>query len=166
MSVVVLDSLGMPWAWAGRHRLPPRSEGDSIASRATGYYVELEARRHGPNGRTAVAGILIRAHPAAPDRARSLAELFRERTEVGLLVYPPGKAPDNADVFDYEEPTTADPHLLFSVLPVPPEQGTAKELAFDRGSRWITWVLVVMLVLALSLADRPSERIALLCLPL
>jgi signal transduction histidine kinase len=166
MSVVVLDSLGMPWAWAGRHRLPPRSEGDSIASRATGYYVELEARRHGADGRTAVAGLLIWAHPAAPDRARSLAELFRERTEVGLLVYPPGKAPDNADVFDYEEPTTAGPHLLFSVLPVPPEQGTAKELAFDRGSRWITWVLVVMLVLALSLADRPSERIALLCLPL
>src|SRR6266508_3947521 len=59
MSVVVLDSVGMPWAWAGRHRLPPRSDGDSIGSRATGYYVELEARRHGAGGRTAVAGILI-----------------------------------------------------------------------------------------------------------
>lgn len=166
MSVVVLDSLGMPWAWAGRHRLPPRNEGDSTGSRATGYYVELEARRHSADGRTAVAGILIWAHPAAPDRGRSLAELFRERTEVGLSVYPPGKAPDNADVFDYEEPTTAGPRLLFSVLPVPPEQGTAKELAFDRGSRSITWVLVVMLGLALSLAGRPGERIALLSVPL
>ncbi|HEX3233281.1 MAG TPA: ATP-binding protein [Gemmatimonadales bacterium] len=166
MSVVVLDSLGTPYAWAGRHRLPPRSEGDSIGSRATGYYVELEARRHGARGRTAVAAILIWAHPAAPDRGRSLAELFRERTEVGLMVYPPGKAPDNADVFDYQEPTTAGPRLLFSVLPVPPEQGTAKELVFERGSRSIAWLLLAMLGLALSLAARPSERIALLSLPL
>ena len=27
MSVVVFDPQGDPWAWAGRHRLPPRSEG-------------------------------------------------------------------------------------------------------------------------------------------
>ena len=70
-----------------------------------------------------------------PDRGRSLAELFRQRTEVGLTVYPPNTAPDSADVFDYEEPTTAGPRLLFSVRPVPPEQGTAKELAYERGSR-------------------------------
>jgi two-component system, NtrC family, nitrogen regulation sensor histidine kinase NtrY len=166
VSVVVLDSLGTPWAWAGRHRLPPRSEGDSIASRATGYYVELEARRHSGDGRTAVAGILIWAHPAVPDRARSLAELFRERTEVGLSVYPPGRAPESTDVFDYEEPTTAGPRLLFSVQPVPPEQGTAKELVFERASESITWALVVILILALSLTSRPSERIVLLSVPL
>ncbi|MBW8840195.1 MAG: hypothetical protein JF602_10180, partial [Gemmatimonadetes bacterium] len=97
MSVVLLDSLGEPWAWAGRHRLPPTPVGDSIAARATGYYVVLEARRHSPGGRTAVAGVLIWAHPAVPDRFRSLAELFRERTEVGLTVYPPGTAPDSVD---------------------------------------------------------------------
>ena len=162
MSVVVLDAEGRPWAWAGRHRLPPLARGDSIGSRATGYYVELEARRHTLDGRTAVAGVLIWAHPAVPDRGRSLAELFRARTEVGLTVYPPNAAPDSADVFDYEEPTTAGPRLLFSVRPVPPEQGTAKELAYDRGSRAVAWLVLVVLALGLSIGSRPLERIALL----
>jgi hypothetical protein len=66
--------------------LPPRAEATSIDARATGYYVVLEARRHSPDGRTAIAGVLVWAHRAVPDRSRSLAELFRERTEVGLTV--------------------------------------------------------------------------------
>jgi hypothetical protein len=37
MSVVVLDPRGQPWAWAGRHRLAPRAEGDSVDARVTGY---------------------------------------------------------------------------------------------------------------------------------
>ena len=162
MSVVILDAAGHPWAWAGRHRLAPTPRGDSIGSRATGYYVELEARRHTQDGRVAVAGVLIWAHPAVPDRGRSLAELFRSRTEVGLTVYPPNTAPDSADVFDYEEPTTAGPRLLFSVRPIPPEQGTAKELASERGSRAVTWLVLAVLALGLSVAARPVERMALL----
>ena len=162
MSVAVLDSAGVPWAWAGRHRLPPRADGDSIDVRATGYYVVLEARRHSPDGRTAVAGMLVWAHRAVPDRARSLAELFRERTEVGLRVYPRGTAPDSLDVFDYEEPTTAGPRLLFSVRPIPPEQGTAKQLAYERGSRAVTWLVLVTVAFALSLAVHPAHRFALL----
>jgi two-component system nitrogen regulation sensor histidine kinase NtrY len=161
-SVVVLDPEGDVWAWAGRHRLPPVAEGDSIGSRATGYYVVLEARRHSVEGRTAVAGVLIWAHPAVPDRARSLAELFREGTEVGLTVYPPGSAPDSVDVFDYEEPTTAGPRLLFSVRPVPPEQGTAKQRAYGGGGRIATWLILVTMALALSLTARPLERFAVL----
>ncbi len=162
MSVAVLDRQGVPWAWAGRHRLVPQAEGDSIGSRATGYYVVLEARRYSDDGRTVVVGVLIWAHPAVPDRSRSLAELFRERTEVGLAVYPSGTAPDSPDVFDYEEPTTAGRRLLFSVQPVPPEQGTAKVLAFERGSRAITWLVLLVLIFGLTLADRPIERFALL----
>ncbi len=162
MSVVVLDPDGEAWAWAGRQRLPPTAVGDSIASRATGYYVVLEARRHSPDGRTAVAGVLVWAHPAVPDRARSLAELFRERTEVGLTVYPPGTAPDSVDVFDYEEPTTAGPRLLFSAQPVPPEQGTAKVRAFERGSRAVTWLVLLAIGCGLTLAATPSERFSLL----
>src|SRR5918994_2520449 len=38
MSVVVFDPQRQPLAWAGRHRLPPRIEGDSFAARASGYY--------------------------------------------------------------------------------------------------------------------------------
>ena len=138
------------------------AEGDSIGSRATGYYVVLEARRHSAEGRTAVAGVLIWAHPAVPDRSRSLAELFREGTEVGLAVYPPGTAPDSVDVFDYEEPTTAGPRLLFSVQPVPPEQGTAKQRAYAGGSRIATWLILLAMGLALSLTARPVERFAVL----
>jgi signal transduction histidine kinase len=162
MSVVVLDAQGLPWAWAGRHRLPPTTRGDSIGSRATGYYVELEARRHTRDGRAVVAGVLIWAHPAVPDRGRSLAELFRVRTEVGLTVYAPNTAPDSADVFDYEEPTTVGPRLLFSVRPIPPEQGTAKMLAYERGSSAVTWLVLAVLALGLTVATRPLERIALL----
>jgi signal transduction histidine kinase len=162
MSVVVFDEQGDPWAWAGRHRLPPRVEGDSIASRASGYYVLLEARRHSSRGRAAVATVLVWAHPAVPDRGRSLAELFRGRTEVGLAVYPPGAAPASPDLFDYEEPTTAGPRLLFSVQPVPPEQGAAKELAFARDSRAVILLSLLVFAAALMLATRPAERFVLL----
>jgi two-component system nitrogen regulation sensor histidine kinase NtrY len=162
MSVVVFDPQGHPWAWAGRHRLPPRSEGDSIAARASGYYVVLEARRHSDDDRSAVAGVLIWAHPAVPDRGRSLAELFRARTEVGLAVYRAGTAPNSPDVFDYEEPTTAGPRLLFSVQPVPTEQGEARELVFHRASRAVVWLILLAFMLGLSLTTRPVERFLLL----
>jgi len=162
MSVVVFDQRGDPWAWAGRHRLPPLKVGDSIASRASGYYVVLEARRHSAEGRGAAATVLIWAHPAVPDRDRSLAELLRRRTGVGLAVYPRGAGPESPDVFDYEEPTTAGPRLLFSVQPIPPEQGAAKELAFERGSRTVSLLVLVALTIALSQATRPAERFLLL----
>jgi two-component system nitrogen regulation sensor histidine kinase NtrY len=162
MSIVVLDSNAQPWAWAGRHRLTPRTEGDSVGSRATGYYVELEARRHTARGGTAIASVLIWAHPAVPDRERSLAELFRARTEVNLVVYAPGAAPDSGEVFDYEEPTTAGQRLLFTVRPVPPEQGVARELTYERGAAAVTWLVLAALAFAFSLAVNPIERIAIL----
>lgn len=158
MSAVVFDPQGDPWAWAGRHRVPPRSEGDSVAARTSGYYVLLEARRHRPEGWTAVATSLIWAHPAVPDRDRSLAEIFRRRTGVALAVYPPGAAPDSPDVSDYKDSTSAGPRVLFSVQPLPPEQGGAKELAFERANRTITWLAILGLAIALSLATHPSER--------
>src|SRR5829696_1749070 len=166
MSVAVFDSSGEPWAWAGRHRLLPRAEGDSFAARTSGYYVVLEARRHSAEGRSAVAGVLIWAHPAVPDRNRSLAELFRQRTEVGLAVYPSGTAPESIDVFDYEEPTTSGSRLLFSVQPIPPEQGAAKELVFLRTSHALLWLFLLTLVLALSTASGALERFFLLGLVL
>jgi hypothetical protein len=162
VSVVLFDPEGDPWAWAGRHRLPPVADGDSLGARATGYYVVLEARRHSADGRTAVAGVLVWAHPAVPDRSRSLAELFRESTEVGLIVYPPGAAPDSVDVFDYEAPTTAGRRLLFSVQPVPPEQGTAKQRAFAGGSRLAIWMILSSLGLTLSLTTSPVQRFVVL----
>jgi two-component system, NtrC family, nitrogen regulation sensor histidine kinase NtrY len=162
MGVVVFDAQGAPWAWAGRHRLHPIAQGDSVASRSSGYYVLLEARRHSAAGRTAVASILIWAHPAVPDRGRSLAEIFRRRTEVALAVYAPGAAPHSPDIFDYEDSTSAGPRILFSVQPVPPEQGGAKELALQRAGRAITWLALLSLLVALTLARGPAERFVVL----
>ena len=34
-SLLLLDPEGDPWAWAGRHRLPPAAEGASIGARTT-----------------------------------------------------------------------------------------------------------------------------------
>src|SRR6185295_2799872 len=155
---------GHPWAWAGRHRLPPRNAGDSIASRASGYYVVLESRRHSAEGRSAVAGVLIWAHPAVPDRGRSLTELFRGRTGVGLTIYPTGSAPDSPDIFDYKDSTSAGSRLLFTVQPVPPEQGSAKQLAYHEASRWVVWLVLLLAAVALSLSVQPVERFLLLAM--
>ena len=109
--------------------------------------------------------MLIWAHPAVPDRGRSLAELFRARTEVGLTVYPPNTAPDSADVFDYEEPTTAGPRLLFSVRRCRRSRGRPRSSPIERGSRAVTWLLLTVLALALTVAASGRlERFA--CSPL
>ena len=157
-AVVVLDSGGAPWAWAGRHRLPAEATGDSIAVRAVPYYVLLETRRHS-GSRVAVASVLIWADSAVADRERSLAERFRRSTEVGLLVYPPGAAPEgNSDIFDYEEPTTEGRRLLFSVQPVPPQQDEARARVYDRGANAVLWLSLAALALALFLAPSTIER--------
>ncbi|HEU4588938.1 MAG TPA: ATP-binding protein [Gemmatimonadales bacterium] len=156
--VAIIGAGDVPWAWAGQHRLTPLASGDSIQVRSTGYYVVLEARRHSSGGRVAVASVLIWAHPAVPERERSLTEQLHRRTDVALVVYPAGTAPNDPDLFDYQDSTTAGPRVLFSVLPVPPEQGAAKELALERGSRTATWLLLAVLALAFALARRPLER--------
>ena len=159
--IAILDADGAPWAWAGRHRLAPVPAGDSIAARANGYYVVLETRRHS-GGRVVVAQVLVWAHPAVPDRSRSLAELFRARTEVGLLAFEPGQAPDDRDVFDYVEPTTEGENLLFSVRPVPPEQAEVRERLSGRGGRAVTVLLLAALALCMAAAPTAFGRYAVL----
>jgi two-component system nitrogen regulation sensor histidine kinase NtrY len=160
--VAVLDPDGTPWAWAGRQRLRPAAVGDSLAARGTGYYLVLETRRHSAGGRVAVASVLIWAHPAVTDRSRSLAELFRARTEVGLEVYAAGTAPDSPNVFDYTEPTTAGDRLLFSTQPIPPTQAGARGIAATGGARYVTWLLMLLVLIAISLGGRPATRLAML----
>lgn len=166
LGVAILDSTGAPWAWAGRHRLAPEASGDSIDARTSGYYVVLETRRHSA-GRVVVASVLIWADSAVPDRSRSVAERFRRATEVGLHVYPPGAAPEhNPDIFDYSEPTTAGPRLLFSVQPVPPTQDEARDRVFTRSGRVLLLLLGLSVLLALPLAGAPALRYLLLVGPL
>ena len=147
--IAILEADGTPWAWAGSHRLPPRAAGDSIASASSQYYVTLESRRHSARDRVTVANVLVWAHPAVPDRAGSLAERFRASTDVALAVYPTDSAPDNSDVFDYCEPTTAGRRCLFSAQPLPPVQADASALEVSRGGR--VAAIGLLLVLALGL---------------
>ena len=77
-------------------------------------------------------------------------------------MYPPGTAPDSVDVFDYEEPTTAGRRLLFSVQPIPPEQGTAKQRVFAGGSRLAIWMILIAAGLTLSFTTSPIQRFAVL----
>ena len=100
--VVILEPSGVPAAWAGSHHRIPEPEGPGLSSRVDGYYLLLESRRGAADCRVAVASALVWAHPAAPGEGRGIAAEFRERTGVGLVVYAPGAAPDDPDVFDYD----------------------------------------------------------------
>ena len=153
--IAILEADGTPWAWAGSHRLPPHVDGDSIASASSQYYVTLESRRHSGRARVAVANVLVWAHPAVPDRSGSLAERFRASTDVALAVYPTNSAPDNRDVFDYCEPTTAGRRCLFSAQPLPPQQADARALEVSRGGR--AAAIALLLVLAMGLLVEPAS---------
>jgi len=153
--IAILEADGTPWAWAGSHRLPPRAAGDSFASASSQYYVTLESRRHSGGARVTVANVLVWAHPAVPDRSGSLAERFRASAGVALAVYPANSAPDNSDVFDYCEPTTAGRRCLFSAQPLPPVQADAHALAVSRGGR--AAAIALLLVLALGLVVETSS---------
>jgi hypothetical protein len=117
--------------------------------------VTLESRRHSAGARVTVANVLVWAHPAVPDRSGSLAERFRASTDVALAVYPANSAPDNSDVFDYCEPTTAGRRCLFSAQPLPPVQADAHALAVSRGGR--AAAIALLLVLALGLVVETSS---------
>ena len=80
MSVAVLDSAGdaVGLGWPTPPCAPTRK-----ATRSTRGRLDITScSRPGatrPTGAPAVASVLVWAHPAVPDRSRSLAELFRER---------------------------------------------------------------------------------------
>lgn len=159
--LVILRPDGTPRAWAGRHHLPPEAEGDSLRARFSPYLSIFETRRHLDDGGTVLASVLLDADPVIPGAEESLSERFRRRTEVGLSVYPPDAAPENGDVFDYEEPTTAGPRVIFSVRPRPPTQGEATARAFTRGARFATVAALLVVPVAMVLATAPLVRAAL-----
>ena len=134
------------------------AQGDSIASRATGYYVVLEARRHTADGRVAVAGVLIWAHPAVPDRSRSLAELFRAADRGRPRGLPAGHRPRQS------------PTCSTTRSPRPPAPGCSSACGRSRRSRGrprssptsaeaglVTWLVLLTLALGLSVARRPAR---------
>jgi signal transduction histidine kinase len=165
LGIAVLEPDGVPYAWAGRHRLAPEVEGDSLDFRATPYYAVLESRRHLASGRTVVVSALLAADSTVPDQGRSLARRFEDATEVGLMILPPGVAPDTSDVFDYVEPTTAGPRLLFSVQLSPPSQSVSFERTQRRASVRVILLAILVWGLGLVVARPGSPRYVLLLLP-
>lgn len=162
VAVAILEPTGVPWAWAGRHRLAPLAEGPVIGARLTRFYGTIESRRVSPSGRVVVASTLVWADSSVPRPDRSLAARFGASAGVQLRLFAPGTAPPATDLFDYTVPTTGGEQLLFSLQPVPPDQATAQREAWAAMARLIGWTLLLVLAAALVAAGRASERLALL----
>jgi signal transduction histidine kinase len=162
MAVVILESTGVPWAWAGRHRLPPEPAGDSISARFSRFYAVLESRRHLPAGRVVVSTVLIWADSAVPRPDRSLAARFGSTAGVQLRIFPPGAAPRGADIFDYVIPTSRGDRLLFSVQPLPPDQEVAERAVSHEVQVWVGFAMLALVCVLLPVAPTPGERLVLL----
>lgn len=161
--VVIVEADGTPFAWAGRHRLPPESQGGSIDFRRAPYYAVLEGRRELPNQRTAIVSLLLAADSTVPDQGRSLARRFERRAGVGVEVLLTGIAPDTSDVFDYLEPTAdGGSRLLFSVQLAPPSQTEAHERTYRSAVPRLLLAAVLALLVALVVAAPGWARFALL----
>jgi signal transduction histidine kinase len=145
--LVVFDQDGRPWAWAGRHRIPPATD-LGLQARITPFYVVLVAGRQGARGGFASAHVVLSADAAVPDGDGTLGARFAQETGVGLRFYPPGRGPYFADVFDYCVPAcaTANPDTLFSVRLDPPAQGSYKLGLLDRGGRWAAGISLALLL--------------------
>jgi signal transduction histidine kinase len=151
--VVVLTPQGLALAWAGRHRLPidpGRIEPPELAARITSFYAVLEAHRQTAE-HVSVSHVLLAADSAVPDREGTVASRFLRETGTALEFYAPRLAPEGSDVFDYCLPSCASesavvPDTLFSVRVVPPSQGTAKLARQAQGIRWVSILVIVLLV--------------------
>ncbi|HWA57595.1 MAG TPA: ATP-binding protein [Gemmatimonadales bacterium] len=158
MAVVILESTGVPWAWAGRHRLAPEAEGDSLSARFTRFYAVLESRRHLAEGRVAVATVLIWADSAVPRADRSLAARFANSAGVQLRVFAPQSVPRSPDIFDYVIPGPRGDRLLFSIQPVPPEQEIAERAIAREVEVWVGLALLTLVAVLLLTAPGSRER--------
>jgi len=165
IGVAILEPDGTPFSWAGRHRLPPEIDPDSIDFRATPYYAVIESRRHLANSRMVVASALLAADSSVPDQARSLARRFERASGVGLEILPPGVAPDTSDVFDYIEPTTFGPRLLFSVRLTPPSRADAYLSLLSATARRLLALGLAVWIASLVLAPAGVPRMVLATFP-
>ena len=145
--VVVFAQSGEPWAWAGTMRIPVSPMGPSLRVRITPFYVVLEAERS-ENGRSAVAQLVLTADSAVPDRDATVAVRFARATGSDLRFLEP-RSDLGGDAFDYCvpecDPLDMHPDTLFSVVPVPPAQGTLKLRVLERGGRRVAVAVALAL---------------------
>jgi signal transduction histidine kinase len=158
MAVVILESTGVPWAWAGRHRLAPETDGDSISARFTRFYAVLESRRHLAQGRVAVATVLVWADSAVPRADRSLAARFASSAGVQLRVFAPQSVPRSPDIFDYVVPGPRGDRLLFSVQPLPPEREVAERAVARDVEVWVGFGMLALVAVMVLTAVSPGPR--------
>ncbi len=144
--VVLLDTSGTALAWAGRHRLAPALSGEELIARITPFYVLLEARRQ-EGEYLGIGQVLLDADSAVPDRENTLAEQFRRTSGASLEFHRRLGASDQIYVFDYTLETASGRDTLFSVITVPPDQGTFKLQVEAKGARRATWMVFGTLVL-------------------
>lgn len=164
LGVAVFDPDGAPRAWSGRFRLAPRLEGTGLVARITPFYAVLESSQPLPGGGTAVASVLLWAHPAVPDRAGSLTEQFRKKTGADLVIYPPGAAPATGDAFIYEEPVEGGTRPLFVAQPQPPTQGSFKDQALAQTGLVVGLLLLLVLFAALLVVPGTVPRLGIVAL--
>jgi signal transduction histidine kinase len=146
--VVVRDSAGRPWAWAGRQRLGPVATTDELYARITPFYAVLEARRQ-VSGLASVGHVLLAADSAVPDAGETVAARFARTNSVRLEFVASRSAPRANDVFDYCIPACGDPKgadTLFSVRTVAPTPADAESAALARGGRLAGWLVVLLLI--------------------
>ena len=143
---VILDSTGVPVAWAGRHRMAPVIRQAGLAAHITQFYVFLEAGRQA-EGRLGIGHVVLWADNAVPDRTETIAELFARRTGARLEFFQPWNAPATADVFDF----SLGRDTLLSVAVIPPSQGDLKlEIEARRGRLVAFGALGTLLLLTIS----------------
>jgi signal transduction histidine kinase len=159
MAVVILEPSGTPWAWAGRHRLIPEAEGDALAARFSRFYATLEDRQTTPSGRVVVASLLVWADSAVPRPEHSLAAQFGATHGVQLRVYPPARAPQGAEVFEYTDSTASGERPLFSLEPVPPDPASVQDQVALTESQHVGLTLIGLLVLGLVILKGSRARL-------
>jgi two-component system nitrogen regulation sensor histidine kinase NtrY len=139
---VIIDRTGIPFAWAGRHRVAPVIGGEGLTAHITQFYVLLQARRQA-EARIGIGQVVLWADKAVPDRTEVVAERFARQTGTELEFYQAWEAPGTADVFDF----TLGSDTLFSVEVIPPAQGDLKIEIDARGRRIVAFGAIGTLVL-------------------
>ena len=156
--VALVAADGTPIAWAGRHRMLPAPDTVELKADISPFYVTLEARRQTEAGAVAVGTVLLDAGSAVPDGDGAVARRFLRRYGVDLRFYAPRTAPHDPDVFDFCPSGCDAGDTLFSVKPVPLDQGGAIDQLESQGRRWGAVALIALLLFLLSAAPRGPWR--------
>lgn len=160
--VVVYGPDGSPRAWSGRFRRMPSPRIGIVASISHSFAV-LEVTRD-TNSTIATATVVLWADSSLPGVGATLAGKFLKETGSGLRFFRPDEAPNISDVFDFClpdcNPETGTADTLFSVVPIPPSQGSEKLKFLRTGGLQVSWYLLFAVVASIFVAPLGLKRIS------